>query len=85
MKIQEFRELLVRAAAKHVTVEEAEYFADEVVETTVRKPPIDRKYQEHLINDIKLWNGKPNPVSKVIDLPGFTRFDFDERGPSLKI
>lgn len=85
MKVREIRSLLRDAAAKHVTPEEAEYFAVEVVETDIRKPAPDKKYKNHMLSDIKSWHGKDGPVKKTIDLPGYTQFDFDGRGPSLKI
>ena len=85
MNIKELRGLLAAAAAKYVTLAEAEYFAAEVVEADVRKRGPDKKYQNDLIKDIKSWQGNTGPVVKVVDLPGYTQYDFQGRGPSLKI
>jgi LDH2 family malate/lactate/ureidoglycolate dehydrogenase len=85
MKIKDIKELLVGATQKYLTPAEAEYFATEVVETDIRKPSPDKKYQNDMVKDIKSWEGKAGPVRKTIDLPGYTQYDFDGRGPSLKI
>jgi len=84
MKVKELKDLLSHAARKYVTAEEADYFANEVVETDIRKPP-RKKYETGLIADIKSWSLKTEDVEKTIDLPGFTQFNFHELGPSLKI
>jgi LDH2 family malate/lactate/ureidoglycolate dehydrogenase len=85
MKIREIKRLLQNAAQKYVTSEEAAYFANEVVETDVRKPAPDNKYHNDMAKDIKAWEGKTGSVKKNIDLPGYTQYDFEGRGPSLKI
>ncbi len=84
MKITEARKLLINAVQKYVSLEEAQYFADEVIETDVRKPSPSPKYQD-IIKDIKSWEGKVGSIKKTIDLPSYTQYDFEERGPSLKI
>ena len=76
---------MIKVVQKYVGFEEAEYFANEVIETEVRKPSPDLKYQDDLIKDIKSWEGKTEPLKKVIDLPGYTQYDFEGRGPSVKI
>ncbi len=85
MKIPELRNLLIKAAVKHVALVEAEYFADEVIETELRKSSHDQKYQDDTIKDIQSWEGKIGAIKKTIDLPGYTQYDFGGRGPSLKI
>lgn len=85
MKIGDFKKLLAAAAEKYVTPAEAEYFANEVVETDIRKPSPDKKYQNDMVKDIKSWEGKAGPIKKTIDLPSYTQYDFEGRGPSLKI
>lgn len=85
MKISDLKALLMQAAQKYVTPAEAEYFASEVVETDIRKPAPDKKYQNDMVKDIKSWEGKMGSVKKTIDLPGYTQYDFEGRGPSLKI
>ena len=85
MKLGELRTLLISAAQKHVSAEEANYFAEEVLETAVRKEGTDAKYQDHTIADIVSWNAKSGAIAKSIDLPGYTQYDFHGRGPSLKI
>lgn len=85
MKLKELKSVLIKVVQKYVGFEEAEYFANEVIETEVRKPSPDLKYQDDLIKDIKSWEGKTEPLKKVIDLPGYTQYDFEGRGPSVKI
>lgn len=84
MKINELKGLLIKAVEKYISHEEAEYFANEIVETDIRKPP-QKKYNEGVIHDIESWKGKDVTVRKSIDLPGYTQYDFDGRAPSLKI
>jgi LDH2 family malate/lactate/ureidoglycolate dehydrogenase len=84
MKVREIKELLAQAAGKYVSAEEAEYFANEVVETDIRKSS-DTKYNKGIVNDIKSWQQKSEDVEKAIDLPGFTKYDFHGLGPALKI
>lgn len=85
MKLRELKTLLAAAVSKHVSPDEAAYFADEISETDIRKPPHDKKYSKGLIADIRSWEGKVQPVRKTIDLPGYTQYDFEGRGPSVKI
>jgi LDH2 family malate/lactate/ureidoglycolate dehydrogenase len=85
MKVSEIKTLLIEATQKYITLVEAEYFADEVIETDIRKPSSDKKYKNDMIKDIKSWEGKSGPIKKTIDLPGYTQYDFEGRGPSLKI
>ncbi|MBI3633013.1 MAG: Ldh family oxidoreductase [Candidatus Vogelbacteria bacterium] len=85
MKIKELKKLLIEATQKYVSRTEAEYFANEVIETEIRKPAPDKKYQHDIIKDIKSWTNKVGAVRKSIDLPGYTQFNFEGRGPSLKI
>jgi len=85
MKISDLKSLLIKAVGQYVTLPEAEYFADEVVETDIRKPAPDKKSGDDMLRDIKSWEGKSGAVKKAIDLPGYTQYDFEGRGPSLKI
>ena len=85
MKIGEIRKLLMVAVQKYITPAEAEYFATEVIETEIRKPAPDKKYRDDMLKDIKSWEGKSGSVQKLIDLSGYTQYDFGGRGPSLKI
>jgi L-2-hydroxycarboxylate dehydrogenase (NAD+) len=84
MKIKEIKQLLASAVRNYVSAEEAEYFANEIVETDIRKPP-RKKYSEGIIKDIQSWQNKTKDIEKKIDLPGYTQYDFNGLGPSLKI
>ena len=84
MKLKENRQLITRADQKYVSAEEALYFANEIIETDIRKPP-RKKYSEGIIKDIQSWQNKTKEVQKTIDLPGFTQYNFNGLGPSLKI
>ena len=85
MKIRDIKILLTEAAQKYISPIEAHYFANEVVETDIRKPAKDGKYRNEMVKDIKSWENKTGPVQKTIDLPGYTQYDFGGRAPSLKI
>jgi len=86
MKIQlkKLEKLFSNAAKKFVSEDEADYFATEVVETDIRKPS-HKKYDEDIIKDIKSWEGSSAEIKKTIDLPGYTQYNFNGLGPSLKI
>lgn len=84
MKISEFKKLLITAVTPYISKKEAEYFADEIVETEVRKPP-HKKYSHGIPDDIESWKGKDAEVRTTIDLPGYTQYDFGGKAPSLKI
>ena len=84
MKLSELRELLIAAVRKNLTQEEAEYFADEVIETDARKRS-DGKYSRGLVKDMRSWKAGSTQIQKTIDLPGFTQYNFQGLGPSLKL
>lgn len=84
MKIKQIKKLLTLAAQKYVSPQEAKYFAEEVVETDIRKSP-NQKYSKDTIMDIQSWQNKKKDVEKNIDLPGYTQYNFNGLGPSLKI
>jgi LDH2 family malate/lactate/ureidoglycolate dehydrogenase len=84
MKRKELKELIIAIGLKYVSLEEAEYFANEIVETDLRKPP-HKKYSDDLLHDIQSWQNKTKEVEKTVDLPGYTQFNFNELGPSLKL
>jgi LDH2 family malate/lactate/ureidoglycolate dehydrogenase len=85
MKIKELKRLFTTIATEYVNQDEAEYFANEVVETDVRKPP-RKGYSQGIIDDIEAWKkSNSRKIIKTIDLPGYTQYDFNGLGPSLKI
>lgn len=84
MKIHALKALLIGSVRTYLTQEEAEYFAAEVIELDLRKPP-EKTFSTGIIDDIKSWHGTSVSVQKRVDLPGFTQFDFNGLGPSLKI
>lgn len=84
MKISEIKENFFNASKRYVSDEEARYFSEEVVETSIRKSSAG-KYDKGIVEDIKSWEGKAHEVKKTIDLPGYTQFDFEGRGPSIKL
>ena len=85
MKIKDLKELIIGAVQKYVSHEEAEYFANEVIETDIRKPP-RKGYSHGIVDDIKTWKDSKNrKISRVVDLPGYVQYNFNGLGPSLKI
>jgi LDH2 family malate/lactate/ureidoglycolate dehydrogenase len=84
MQYKELLALIESAARKYVSEDEARYFAVESLETSIRKPRHLANDSE-LVKDIESWvNKKADPVRKI-DLPGYTQYDFNGLGPSLKI
>ena len=63
MKIKEIKQLFASAVRNYVSAEEAEYFANEIVETDIRKPP-RKKYSEGIIKDIQSWQNKTKGIEK---------------------
>ena len=84
MKVGELKNRIAAIASKYVSEEEALYFAQEIVETDLRKPP-RKKYSDDLLHDIASWRDIQATVEKTIDLPGYTQFNFNGLGPSLKL
>ena len=84
MKVKELKKLFAKAAGKYVSKEEEKYFAEEIVETEIRKSAT-WKWGNGILEDIKTWSEKKKEVKKTIDLPGFTQYNFNGLGPSLKI
>lgn len=85
MNYGDLKHVLTQAAQKFVTTEEAEYFARECAETEIRKPLTAGSMSSEILSDFETWKNKTKDVEKTIDLPGFTRFNFNGLGPSLKI
>lgn len=77
---QELRTLLINAASKVVSKEEAEYFADENIETHIRKAPRSNALKS-AIADIKHSQNAKEEISYKVDLPAFTIIDFHSHGP----
>jgi len=85
MKVKDLKQLLVGVVKDYVSLPEAEYFAAEAIETDIRKSP-RKKYSNEMIGDIKAWKKLAGAkVTKAVDLPGYTRYDFHGLGPSLKL
>jgi len=83
-KISFLTKKLKEVASKYVSEEEAKYFANEQVETCIRKTRTD--VLEEAIKDIKNW--KDNPKKKYVitkKLPSLLKLDFNTLAPSLKI
>lgn len=84
MKVKDLKNVLIGVVSKYVSREEAIYFAEETIETDIRKSP-RKKFSDDMIRDIKSWEGKEIKVEKTINLPGYTQWNFNGLGPSLKI
>jgi ureidoglycolate dehydrogenase (NAD+) len=76
---------LFEGSRKHLSIEEAEYFVNEHLETHQRKSPRTDVLEEAR-KDIDSWNKFPETSFKrITDLPSFTKFDFGGLAPSLKL
>ncbi len=85
IKITEIKAYLSQAAAKHVSEDEAAYFADCYLETHLRSAPRSMPLQD-AVDDLKVWqNRKDQKVKRVVDKGGVTVLDFDGLAPSLMI
>ncbi len=85
MEIKGAKKLLEKAAEKFVTKGEALYFADEAIETHIKKSPRSNPISE-LVSDLENWNkSKIHKIKIVIDLPSLIKIDFNGLAPSLKL
>lgn len=76
---------LVKAAEKLVTKEEAEYFAQESVETHIRKSPRSNPLKS-TVGDLKAClDNKDKEINYKVDLPSFVAIDFKSHGPLVYI
>jgi ureidoglycolate dehydrogenase (NAD+) len=77
--------MLVRAAEKFVSPDEAQYFAELYVQSHIKKAPRMNPLQE-AVDDLKNWRGaESRQLTTLLDKPGFRLFDFNGLAPSLKI
>jgi len=83
MKFRELQAILAEAAQKHVSPNEADYFAVEILETHVRKSPRTDVVEE-AVKDLEACAKHGGDVERRV-LPGFIRMDFHGRGPSLQL
>ena len=76
IKLSEYQEIFKDIAKKYVSEEEAEYFAEQAVESDIRKPSHD-KHNFDMINDIKAWASLNTKLEKSVNLPSYTQFNFN--------
>jgi len=83
MKIsqKDLRELLVLGAKKVVSQEEAEYFADEAIETHLRKIPRNNPIKSTISDLIASINNKEVSISLENDLWASLKINFNSHGP----
>jgi len=85
VKIDELKNLLIKAAAKYVTQEEAEYFAHGQIATHLKKYPRTSPLKD-AIGDLESWaNNTQSKMEIQADKPGAFLINFNKLGPSLKI
>ncbi len=84
-EIKNVQDLLEKAASKFLTAEESRYFAEEQIETHLRKAPRTNVLKE-AIDDIATWKNKSqNSVETMFELPSLLKLNFNGLAPSLKI
>ena len=85
VKISEIEKLLIKAAKKFVSKEEAEYFSKQQIECTLQMYP-DVNPIEDALNDLETWEKlKGTEIEIQAEKPGFFLVNFHELGPSLKL
>lgn len=83
--LTDLKQKLIAAAQKHVSEQEAEYFAELTIDTHLKKAPRSNPLKSS-IKDIKNWSSAGRTsISKTVDKASVTTFDFDGLAPSLKI
>lgn len=85
IKIDELKNLLKTSALKFVTEEEAEYFANEQVDTMLKKQPRTGSLKD-VISDLKASTKNiNNKVEIEAEKPSLLLLNFNSTGPSLKL
>lgn len=85
ISIEELRKKLVTAASQVVSTEEAEYFADESIETHIRKSPRSTPLKS-AVGDLKASiKNKDHAITYKVDLPSYLSIDFHSQGPLVYI
>ncbi len=85
ISIEDLRKKLVTAASQVVSTEEAEYFADESIETHIRKSPRSTPLKS-AVGDLKASiENKDHAITYKVDLPSYLSIDFQSQGPLVYI
>lgn len=83
--IEQITSLLKQAAAKYVSEEEAQTFAELYTQNHLRKSPRMNPLQE-AVDDLKIWKEHPDRSFKVVqDKQGVLILDLNGLAPSVKI
>lgn len=85
MKIYEIKKILVEKASTIVSREEAEYYADECIETHIRKSPRSNPLKSTITDLIATIENKDKRIEYKVDLPSYFAIDFNSHGPLLYI
>jgi L-2-hydroxycarboxylate dehydrogenase (NAD+) len=87
MEIRKVQKLLGESASRFVTKEEAAYFAQEAVETHLKKSsPKYRNSISEIVGDIEKWDmSKVRKVKIAAELPSMIKINCNELPPSLKV
>lgn len=85
IRVADLANKLALAAQKVVSEEEAEYFANESIETHIRKSPRSNPLKS-TIGDLKAClDNSDKEISYKVDLPSFFSIDFHSHGPLVYI
>ena len=85
MKLEELRQKLISAASQVVSSEQAEYFADESIETHIRKAPRSNPLKS-AVGDLEASiKNKNKVIDYKVDLPSYLSIDFHGQGPLVYI
>ncbi len=82
--LTDLQKQLAKAAATYVSQEEAEYFAELVLDTHLKKSPRSNPIKS-AIKDLENWKKyKSTDIKKIVDTPALTTYDFNGLAPALK-
>jgi len=85
LKINELEQLLVKAASKFVSTQEARYFAKEQIDTHIKKAPRVNAL-EAAIRDLQSWqDSKDRNIKIQVDKGASLLINFNKLAPSLKL
>jgi hypothetical protein len=79
IKIEDLRQRLISVASQVVSTEEAVYFADESIETHIRKSPRSNPLKS-TVGDLEASiKNKDHAIAYKVDLPSYLSIDFRRR------
>lgn len=79
--IDELHKMLIKAASKIVSEDEAAYFSSELIETHIRKSNVTNPLESAIKDLEKCLENIQNKIERRVELPAYVCIDFHSQGP----